>query len=234
MAKKDFFFIVKIALILCFGVLLCVFNWRMIKVPSIAWTRINSAAEFDDAITKDVGDIAVSGIVDTDDPITIDGIEGEYVSVKRVKEELTTHTKTTYTYLFYTWAPSTKVYESWDESETKIYNADTIRFCGKDFQNSKFAEFADDDYMELQTVQESAKVRYKYYGIRKGGDGVLLTSTENGSISEKSQLHLNQSVDDIIGMHVSFPIYFLCFMGIYIGASYLFFYERTRESKQLG
>ena len=77
------------------GFVLLSFVWQKVYInPSERPVQISTEKGFADAITENIGNICVEGTIDTTVPITLEETEGAYISVKRVKEELNSHTRT--------------------------------------------------------------------------------------------------------------------------------------------
>lgn len=227
MDKKDCaILILKVIIYIVLGFVLLTYVRQKIYIkPSERPVQIDTVKGFADAITENIGNICVEGTIDTTVPITLEETDGEYISVKRVKEELNSHTKTTYIPIHSgrttTMIPSVRTYESWDEEETETENAETIIFCGKEFPSSKI-QFREEDYEEVLIVNLSENSRYKYYGIRTGQDGILETKTMDGSISDGSMVYLGENLESFFVDSSSVTI--IC---IVIGIIYTLFYWGT-------
>lgn len=234
MSKKKCTILILMYIVL--GFVLLSFVWQKVYInPSERPVQIDTVKGFADAITENIGNICVEGTIDTTVPITLEETEGEYISVKRVKEELNSHTKTTYIPIHSgrttTMIPSVRTYESWDEEETETENAETIIFCGKEFPSSKI-QFREEDYEEILIVNISENSRYKYYGIQTGQEGVLETEAEDGTISDGSTVNIGE---DLESFFVSFNslaiicivigiIYSLIYWGIVALLAWIFIY----------
>lgn len=234
MSKKKCTILILMYIVL--GFVLLSFVWQKVYInPSERPVQIDTVKGFADAITENIGNICVEGTIDTTVPITLEETDGEYISVKRVKEELNSHTKTTYIPIHSgrttTMIPSVRTYESWDEEETETENAETIIFCGKEFPSSKI-QFREEDYEEILIVNISENSRYKYYGIQTGQEGVLETEAEDGTISDGSTVNIGE---DLESFFVSFNslaiicivigiIYSLIYWGIVALLAWIFIY----------
>lgn len=234
MSKKKCTILILMYIVL--GFVLLSFVWQKVYInPSERPVQINTEKGFADAITENIGNICVEGTIDTTVPITLEKTEGEYISVKRVKEELNSHTRTVYIPMYSgrttTLIPSVRTYESWDEEETETENAEKFTFCGKEFPSSKI-QFREEDYEEILIVNISQNSRYKYYGIQTGQEGVLETEAEDGTISDGSTVNIGE---DLESFFVSFNslaiicivigiIYSLIYWGVVALLAWIFIY----------
>lgn len=234
MSKKKCTILILMYIVL--GFVLLSFVWQKVYInPSERPVQIDTVKGFADAITENIGNICVEGTIDTTVPITLEETDGEYISVKRVKEELNSHTKTTYIPIHSgrttTMIPSVRTYESWDEEETETENAETIIFCGKEFPSSKI-QFREEDYEEILIVNISENSRYKYYGIQTGQEGVLETEAKDGTISDGSTVNIGEDLESFFVSFNSFAIicivigiiYSLIYWGIVALLAWIFIY----------
>jgi hypothetical protein len=107
-----------------------------LKIPD------NDTELFQYALDTDVGNAFVEGKLKVVDPVSIDGLDGQYSYISRELEEYTRHTRTvtktrtnskgkTETYT------ETEVYWSWDHRKTDRWESKQINFNGVDFSIDK-------------------------------------------------------------------------------------------------
>lgn len=122
-------------------------------------------------------------------------IGGKYIYVKKVKEKYTMHTRRVShgsgNHKYYT----TETYWTWDYVGKESKKAKKINFCGIDFKSNKIV-LPDDEYVD--TVKESSRIRYKYYGVGTEYKGTIFTSLKDKTISDKSVFYNNRNINETV------------------------------------
>lgn len=157
----------------------------------------NNPDMFEYGMSTNIGNAFVYGTLRCLDPVTYEEIGGEYSYVEKVKERYTKHTRTvtktrtlpngdTQTYTeeeeYWTWD---KI-DSWSKTSTKISFLDvefaygTINFPGS---------------VHIETIKESSKIRYKYYGAPIESTGTLYANLSNNTINDAS-FHRGMSIEE--------------------------------------
>lgn len=157
--------------------------------------KIQSTDLFQYGMETNVGNAFVYGELKAVDTVTYPEIGGKYIYVKKVKEKYTRHTrrvahksgKRTY----YT----TETYWTWDYVGKESKKAKKINFCGIDFKSNKIL-LPDDEYID--TVKESSRIRYKYYGVGTKYKGTIFTALKDKTISDKSVFYNNRDISETV------------------------------------
>lgn len=157
--------------------------------------KIQSADLFQYGMETNVGNAFVYGELKAVDTVTYPEIGGKYIYVKKVKEKYTRHTrrvahksgKRTY----YT----TETYWAWDYVGKESKKAKKINFCGIDFKSNKIL-LPDGEYID--TVKESSRIRYKYYGVGTEYKGTIFTLLKDKTISDKSVFYNNRNINETV------------------------------------
>lgn len=157
--------------------------------------KIQSTDLFQYGMETNVGNAFVYGELKAVDTVTYPEIGGKYIYVKKVKEKYTRHTrrvahksgKRTY----YT----TETYWTWDYVGKESKKAKKINFCGIDFKSNKIV-LPDDEYID--TVKESSRIRYKYYGVGTEHKGTIFTLLKDKTISDKSVFYNNRNINETV------------------------------------
>ena len=162
----------------------------------------NDEDTFKYALRTNVGYVLVNGNVKTEG-ISIDGINGKYFYIKKVKERYTEHTRQvahtrtvsdgkggTKTETYYT----TETYWEWDYVSSEEKHVDKFTFSGVEFDYNTIKFYND---KHIDTIKESSKIRYKYYAIPISFNGVLFTHIENNTIVD-NEFYYNSSIDEVI------------------------------------
>ena len=134
------------------------------------------------AMRTNVGNAFVYGDLKAVDTVSYDEIDGEYSYVKKVKEKYTKHyrmvtkTKTvngkTKTYT------EREEYWTWDAIDSWSKQSKKITFTGVEF---KYGMIPFPYYKQIDTIKESSKIRYVYYGSPAECTGTLYAKLGNNT-----------------------------------------------------
>ena len=190
--------------------------------------RVDETDIFEYGMRTNVGNAFVYGDLKAVDTVSFPEIDGEYMTVRKIKERYTKHTRTvtktrtvngktqTYTEI--------ETYWTWDEIDRETLRNERITFLNVEFERGKI-EIPGMRY--LDTIKESSKIRYQYYGTGTEFVGTIYTDLRDNTISDGSAFYENRTIDQTIE-HLKVPvgtigfwIFWVFFMG---GALYGFFY----------
>lgn len=162
--------------------------------------KINNDEEmFKYAIKTNVGYTLASGTIRTINGISIDELDGIYLSIKKVKEEYRKHyreekhtrIKSDGTEeIYYT----TEEYWTWDYVEEEKIHVDKFNFLGVDFDYDTI-EFYNQSYNTTKEVEYH--IRYKYYTIPIEFEGTLFTYINNNTITQ-NKFSTNKTINEIV------------------------------------
>lgn len=190
--------------------------------------RVDSTDIFEYGMRTNVGNAFVYGDLKAVDTVSFPEIDGEYMTVRKIKERYTKHTRTvtktrtvngktqTYTEI--------ETYWTWDEIDRETLRNERITFLNVEFERGKI-EIPGMRY--LDTIKESSKIRYQYYGTGTEFVGTIYTDLRDNTISDGSAFYENRTIDQTIEHlkvsvgTIGFWIFWVFFMG---GALYGFFY----------
>lgn len=157
--------------------------------------KIESTDLFQYGMETNIGNAFVYGKLKAVDTVTYPEIGGKYIYVKKVKEKYTMHTRRfshgSGNHKYYT----TETYWTWDYVGKESKKAKKINFCGIDFKSNKIV-LPDDEYVD--TVKESSRIRYKYYGVGTEYKGTIFTSLKDKTISDKSVFYNNRNINETV------------------------------------
>ena len=172
--------------------------------------KIESTDLFQYGMDTNVGNAFVYGDLLAIDTVTFPEIGGNYMYVEKVKEKYTRHTRTvtktrtvngkTQTYT------ETEVYYSWDYAGSEEKKCNEVSFCGIVFASNKI-NLPYEDYIE--TIKESSKVRYKYYGVDTKYTGTIFTELKDKTISDNTSFYENMNIEEAVDYLESNGIVFL-------------------------
>lgn len=194
--------------------------------------KIDNTDLFLYGMETNIGNAFVYGELEAVDTVTYPEIGGKYMYVEKIKERYTRHTRTvtktrtvngkTQTYT------DTEVYWSWDKVGREEQRCKQISFCGVIFDINKI-NIPETHYID--TIKESMKIRYKYYGTGIKFTGTIFTSLKDKTILDKTNFYNNYTIEDTVnflqfgGGVVLFWIFWVLLTG---GAVYGFFVLENR------
>lgn len=162
--------------------------------------KINNDEEmFKYAIKTNVGYTLASGTIRAINGISIDELDGIYLSIKKVKEEYRKHYReekhTRIKFdgteeIYYT----TEEYWTWDYVEEEKIHVDKFNFLGVDFDYDTI-EFYNQSYNTTKEVKYH--IRYKYYTIPIEFEGTLFTYINNNTITQ-NKFSTNKTINEIV------------------------------------
>lgn len=162
--------------------------------------KINNDEEmFKYAIKTNVGYTLASGTIRAINGISIDELDGIYLSIKKVKEEYRKHYREEKhtriksggtEEIYYT----TEEYWTWDYVEEEKIHVDMFNFLGVDFDYDTI-EFYNQSYNTTKEVEYH--IRYKYYTIPSEFEGTLFTYINNNTITQ-NKFSINKTINEIV------------------------------------
>ena len=224
-----------IAIMLLFGVLISgkISEHQMDKneVYNKA-VKIESTDLFRYGMDTNVGNAFVYGDLKAVDTVTYPEIGGKYMYVEKVKEKYTRHTRTvtktrtvngkTQTYT------DTEVYWTWDRVGSEDQKCKQISFCGVTFDSNKI-DIPGANYID--TIKESSKIRYKYYGTGTEFTGTIFTSLKDKTITDGTDFYNGSTIEETVerlefgGGVIIFWIFWVLLTG---GLVFAFFFFENR------
>lgn len=146
--------------------------------------KIESQELFQYGMDTNVGNAFVYGDLKAVDTVAYPEIGGEYMSVEKVKERYTRHTRTvtktrtvngksqTYT--------ETEVYWTWDAVDRWSEHCNKVIFLGIEFD---YGQIYKPSKHHIETQKESSRIRYVYYGSDTEYTGTIFTSLKDKTIN---------------------------------------------------
>jgi hypothetical protein len=209
--------IVIVAIMIVFGLMIhgAIEDSLMLKHQeyNLALQINNNQDMFEYGMSTNVGNAFVYGTLKCLDPVTYEEIGGEYSYIEKVKERYTKHTRVvtktrtvngkTQSYT------TTETYWTWDKIDSWSKTATKISFLDVEF---KYGDIRFPGSSHIETIKESSKIRYKYYGAPTKSSGTLYTKLENNTINNSS-FHRNMSIEDTIKYYTSSGALVLFWIG---------------------
>ena len=142
--------------------------------------HINGDTElFQYGMNTNVGNAFVHGDLIAVDSVTYDEIGGEYMYIEKVKERYTMHTRTYTVRVGKTTQTRVQTYWTWDRVGSEEIKCNEIKFCGIIFKSNKI-KLPSSQYVD--TIKESSRIRYKYYGVPIKHTGTIFTKLADETI----------------------------------------------------
>ena len=187
--------------------------------------HIEDSELFQYGMDTNVGNAFVYGDLKAVDVVTFDEIGGEYLYVEKVKEKHTLHTRTYTVKVGKTTTVRTETYWTWDEVNRENKQSLEIMFCGVVLPSIK-VEIPDTEYID--TIKESSKIRYKYYGTPIKHTGTVYTKLSDGTILDNSRFFkdytIEQALDSCtsgVGNVMFWALWIVLTVGAVVGFCYL-------------
>lgn len=189
------FSVIIIAVMFIIGIMI---HWKINNRLVNDYQKYNTALQiqndtdlFSYAMKTDIGNAFVYGDLLAVDTVTYPEIGGKYMYVEKVKERYTRHTRRVKSGK--TW--HTQVYHTWDRVGSEDLRCKKISFCNVNFDSSK-VELPSTEYID--TIKESSRIRYKYYGVSQKHTGTIFAYLENQTIKDKATFYENQTIEESI------------------------------------
>lgn len=193
--------------------------------------KIESSELFRYGMDTNVGNAFVYGELKAVDTVTYPEIDGEYMYIEKIKERYTKHTRTkTYKDSNGKTKTKTETYYSWDYAGSEDLSCNEVSFCDVTFSSYKFC-LPDANYID--TIKESSKVRYKYYGVATSYTGTIFTELRDKTISNNSLFYANMGINSTLeyittSQNVFLIAFWVIWIVIIIGAVVLFYKAENR------
>lgn len=187
--------------------------------------QIDDTELFQYGMRTNSGNAFVYGELKAVDTVTYPEIDGKYIYAKKVKERYTRHTrrvktgKNTYT---------TQVYWTWDYAGQEDIKCKNVTFRGVEFDSGKI-QFPDEKYLE--TIKESSRIRFKYYGVSAKHTGTIYTNLANNTISDKSKFFKDCTIEQALEKSISGSgviIFWVCWIIFICALVFGFYYLDNR------
>lgn len=107
---------------------------------------------------------------------------------------------------------TTETYWTWDYVGKESKKAKKINFCGIDFKSNKIV-LPDDEYVD--TVKESSRIRYKYYGVGTEYKGTIFTLLKDKTISDKTKFYNNRNIEETV-KHLETGVWLVLFRVFWV------------------
>lgn len=159
----------------------------------------NDSELFQYGMNTNIGNAFVHGDLEAVDIVSYPEIEGEYVYLEKVKERYTRHTRTvtkarmvngksqSYT--------TTETYWTWDRVDSEEQKAKEISFCDIVFSINKINLPSEE---HIDTIKESSRIRYKYYGVGTKYTGTIFTDLRDKTISDNTSFYNNMTIQETV------------------------------------
>lgn len=155
--------------------------------------KIEDKDLFEYGMRTNAGNAFVYGKLEAVDTVTYPEIGGKYMYVEKVKERYTMHSRTVCTKVGKSHTCRVEYYWTWDRVGSAEISSKEVTFLDVKFSTSKF-DLPRSDYID--TIKESGRVRYKYYGVNTKYIGTIFTKLKDHTISDKSSFYNDHSIQE--------------------------------------
>lgn len=186
--------------------------------------HISDTEMFRYGMQTNMGNAFVYGDLLAVDTVTYPEIGGEYMYVEKVKERYTKHTRRVKRGDSY----RTETYYTWDRVESEDIKCKEVEFCGVVFDSSKI-NLPGTEY--LDTIKESSRVRYKYYGVLTAYTGTIYTDMRENAITDNSAFYKDCTIDEALEKctsSIGSIIFWIFWLALTAGLVYGFYYADNK------
>lgn len=187
--------------------------------------KIESTDLFRYGMDTNVGNAFVYGDLEAVDTVAYPEIDGEYMYVEKVKEKYTRHTRTvTYRDSNGHTKSRKETYWTWDRVDSENKKCKEVTFCDITFSVNKFV--LPGSY-HIDTINESTRIRYKYYGVGTKFKGTIFTDLRNKTITDHTKFYKDMNIEETVerlqssGGEIIFWIFWILLTG---GCVFGFYY----------
>lgn len=188
--------------------------------------KIDNTDLFQYGMDTNVGNAFVYGDLIAVDTVTYPEIGGEYMYIEKVKEKHTKHTRAvTYKDSKGKTHKKTETYWTWDRVGSEEKKCQEISFCGITFNSNKI-DLPSANYID--TIKESSRIRYKYYGVEIKYTGTIFTELRNQTISDNTKFYVDKNIEETVeylesggGMIIFWVFWVVLIGGCVFGFYYL-------------
>ena len=185
--------------------------------------KITDGGIFEYGMRTNIGNAFVYGDLLAVDTVTYPEIGGEYMYVRKVTERYTMHTRTYTTTVNGKTQVRTQTYWTWDEVDRESKMCKEISFAGVVFPSNKIDI---PGAHKIDTIKESSKIRYVYYGVGTKYTGTIFADLRDGTIPDGTRFYNLNTIEETVEQLQSFNwnILFWIFWIALIGAAVYGFY----------
>lgn len=149
---------------------------------------------FEYGMATNVGKAFIYGELATSEPVTYDEIEGEYMYLKKVKEQYTQHSRQVSYKCGKSTCYRTEYYWTWDTVGREYKSTEKVIFLGVEFN---FEQFNTPSASYITTIKTGSHTRYKYYGVPTKLQGTIFTELKDNNIGKSITLYENISTQEL-------------------------------------
>lgn len=160
---------------------------------------------FQYAMDTNVGNAFVEGTLKFLDPVSVEGLDGQYSYISRKLEKYTQHTRIVTETYYVNGKPKTRTktetYWTWDHVETDRWESEQINFNGVDFTTDQI-EVPGTRYHSI--VGCGYHLRYVYYVRDVEWQGTIYADLKDHTIQDKADFRQDVDIETMLGYYESF------------------------------
>lgn len=186
--------------------------------------QITDPDQFRYGMDTSVGHAFVYGTLEAVDPVTYPEIGGAYLYVEKEEEHYTRHEREV-TEKDSQGKEHTRieVYWTWDLYKSESIHSQRIRFLGMEMDYKKIVRPCT---AYIDTIKESRKVRFKYYGKPVKSVGTIYADLRDGEIPDGTVLRINTGIEEAlkeVTMSITW-LFWVVWIILTCAAVYAFYY----------
>ena len=199
--------------------------------------RVEDATQFTYGMKTDFGNALVYGELQAKEPVTDPALEGEYLTIRRVREEYTMHTRTvTYTDSNGKTRTKTETYWTWDYAGSWEQASEMVVFLGHEFETERL-RLPEGDSIRLKDgsayLHEGTHIRYYFTGLPSSFAATIHADLRGGSIGNGVEVFMNRTPEEVVedqlnGQKIPVIIFWAVWLLLTGGAVFGFLYLENR------
>lgn len=164
--------------------------------------RIEDATQFTYGMKTDVGNALVYGELQAKEPVTDPALEEEYLTIRKVREEYTMHTRTvTYTDSNGKTRTKKETYWTWDYAGSWDQGSEMVMFLGCEFETERL-HLPEGDSIRTKDgstyLYERTYIRYYFTGLPSPFDATIHADLREGGIGDGVEVFMNRTPEEVV------------------------------------
>ena len=164
--------------------------------------RIEDATQFTYGMKTDFGNALVYGELQAKEPVTDPALEGEYLTIRKVREEYTMHTRTvTYTDSNGKTRTKKETYWTWDYAGSWDQGSEMVMFLGCEFKTERL-HLPEGDSIRTKDgstyLYERTYIRYYFTGLPSPFDATIHADLREGGIGDGVEVFMNCTPEEVV------------------------------------
>lgn len=159
--------------------------------------QITDPAMFQDGMETNVGNAFIYGELKAVDPVSYPEIDGQYMYMKKVREQYREDISAFYVQGRGFMSSSS----TWNEVDSEEKECRELSFCGVTFDRERI-DLTIPDVEYIETIYTSENVRYKYYGVKSQNKGTIYAVLKDNTMVD-AVFHKDMDIKKTVELYES-------------------------------